>query len=647
MITAIDIETECSLGCTTKCDHALFSHTSIITCIGVYAEVPRWEEPYQQVFRSLEEFKKIIVNDSRHVFVGQNCKFDLKHLAHHGIHIPVERWVDDTQIMASVSIEKVSPAYLDWYSRERTRQNEKLPRGYSHREGKQHSLKVLAPFFLGVDPFWENPADHDNDEYVLKDCEYTYRLYQFFTERLKAQGTYEFYKEKMMPWARMLLEAEIEGMPIDLAAVKEGQISADITAAQMKAKLDQLWAEAYSEYFDEQKQAICSEYNAKSRAALDKLKNPTEERLLKVHDRYVALRDKAIAKVPTKMNLDSPTQLSWILKDYLGLDISDFDGDESTGKAVLKKLAATGREDISTFLEYRKYRKLATAFFPSYLELAHEGKIHCTFNPDGTRTGRLSSSGPNLQQVPGELHKLFIAPPGMLIADYDMSAIEAKLIAFYSQDPALFYLCNSGDDFHGFNVATVYFPELNVKPNEVKALFPHERAFAKTLGYALFYGAGWTRIQKTAMQYGFEWSRNECIEKLENFRETYRGVWEYKKEIDALAISEPIESIFGRKASYPNHEDIYMKAFNTLIQGTASDLVLESAYRIRNRMKEAGIDGGPRLFVHDEIVTVFDETKEKEVVEIIARAMTDYKLNTSMGPIKLEVEGKVGKVWAK
>ncbi len=645
MLLSLDIETKCALQCTAKCDHALIPHQAQISCVGIYYEVDK--KPYTQVYRHLTDLQKFLRSFKSYTLVGQNLKFDIKHLAFHGIEIPLHAWADDTQLMGAVSIEKVTPDYLEWYNRRRVLENAKLPKGYSHREAKRHSLKVMAPFFLGVEPFWEDPSNHDNDEYVLKDCEYTYRLRNFFEDQLKHQDLYNFYRTKTMPWAHMLLEAELAGMPIDINAVQEGLVEAQKQAELNKEKLDKLWAPAYYEYRLAEVQELRDHYYEKARAAKLKSKNPTPEKLEKVTARYSDLLDKALAKVPRDMNLNSPAQLSWILKDYLKLDITDFDDQESTGKPVLKKLASTGREDILTFLEYRKHQKLATAFFPSYLELQHNGKIHCSFNVDGTRTGRLSSSGPNLQQVPGDLHKLFVAPPGMKVADFDMAAIEAKLIAYYTEDPNLYYLVNSGDDFHGFNVVNIYFPELTCKPNEVKNLYPKQRAMSKELGYALFYGAAWERIQNVAQKHGYEWSEDECKHKLGLFRDTYETVWNFKKEIDQLAKSEPIENIFGRKAFYPEHEDIYMKAFNTLIQGTASDLVVESASRIRQEFKRVGIKGGPRLLVHDEIVTVFAEDQEELAVEIIKKSMTDYNLTTSMGPIKLEVEGKVGYHWAK
>src|SRR5690606_17483037 len=103
------------------------------------------------------------------------------------------------------------------------------------------------------------------------------------------------------------------------------------------------------------------------------------------------------------INYSSPQQMSWLLKDYLKLDITDPQGEESTSKAVLNKLAATGREDIRAYLDWREADKVLTMYLPTYRELQVEGIIHPSFNLTGTRTGRTSSSAPNLQQVPPKL----------------------------------------------------------------------------------------------------------------------------------------------------------------------------------------------------------------------------------------------------
>ena len=268
---------------------------------------------------------------------------------------------------------------MTWYGVRRKQENEKLPVGYSHRNAGPLSLKVLAPFFLKVNSFWESPVDHNNNEYVLKDCEYTYKLYQFFKEKLHQEELYQFYAERLMPWTRMLTEAEVKGITIDSKLTLQLWGEATSKLELLKNQLDEAWIEPYKAYKQIQIEEIVARYNRMGAKRIDTyiLKHGfKEDKVYEIGRKYNTMIDKQIVKIPDKMNLNSPNQLAWILRDHFGLDIKDYDDEESTGRQVLNRLAATGRKDIELFLEYRKYKKLATSFFPSYMELQYENKIH-------------------------------------------------------------------------------------------------------------------------------------------------------------------------------------------------------------------------------------------------------------------------------
>jgi DNA polymerase I-like protein with 3'-5' exonuclease and polymerase domains len=269
LLVAIDIETKCALGCEEKCDHALDEHRNAITVIG--ASYRDGGELKSLAFRSLDAFRNFL--RPQHSYCFHNGKFDLRTLTVKGIDIR-HQWAEDTQLMAATLMEKVSPEYLEWYEAKRKITNSALPRGYSHRVGSPHSLKVLAPFFLGVDPFWEDPTNHDNDDYVKKDVEYTLRLAETLETKLKAEGSYEFYKTKLLPWTKMLLAAEQRGITLDLPLLDALDKEACATAADAKRKLDELWAPAYQEYFRGQVTELWKEYDEKLSAAIAKLKDP-------------------------------------------------------------------------------------------------------------------------------------------------------------------------------------------------------------------------------------------------------------------------------------------------------------------------------------------------------------------------------------
>lgn len=641
LLYSLDIETACNVeGCTdSACSHALDPYRNKITVIGVYAS-----ELQAQVFRNLSEFKAW---DELHqpAYVGFNLKFDLSVLAAHGVTIPLDRWADDALLMATAFTQKIPLDYLDAYEARRRELNTLLPKGKGHRKASFHSLKTLAPYFLGVEPFWEATLDHDNDEYVLKDAEYTYRLWELFTQELQKEGSYKFYKEKLFEWTKLLYKMEQRGIEVDLELIRKLQVQSNVRAEEIKQQLDNAWYPAYAAYFEKQKEEVVWEYTEKLGLAVAKLKEPNPEKNKKLQERYEAMANRAIEKIPREMNLDSPAQLKWLLQTYFKLDITDFHDDESTGKPVLKRLAAD-RDDIKLFLEYRAQRKLATAFYPSYLDMQVDGVIHAKFNPFIARTGRLSSSYPNLQQVPKDVHAIFKARKGYVLITKDQAAIEPRLIAYATEDKTLFDIFDHDEDFHGHN--TKIFFGLEEEINSIKKNYPLEREVGKEVGLAILYGAGGMRFQESCQKRGFNFGLNECKAMVKEFRAAYPDVIEFKESLDSmLKRGEIVHNLFGRPFRIPDVEDVHMQGFNTLIQGSASDLVLNSAWRMQAAFEAAGIDAHVLLLVHDEIVVEAREEDAEMVATIMDEAMTDYKLETRWGRVELKTEGKTSTRWEK
>jgi DNA polymerase I-like protein with 3'-5' exonuclease and polymerase domains len=578
---------------------------------------------------------------------GANFKFDFNCLHAKGLTIPWEKWQDDVTLLATCLTEKIPQDWLDAYEAERVKRNALLPTGIEHRKSKEHGLKTLAPYFLGVEPFWENPADHDNEEYVLKDCEYAYRLCDLLTEKAKNEGSYEFYYQKMMPWAKLLTKMERRGIRIDLAGLEAADAEARNKAAEALRTLDEMWAPVQVAFKELQANMIDEQYaDMLERAVMKLAPEKRAERIDRLVAKYQDLAEKNKAKNIAPINLNSHDQMRWVLRDYFGLDIEDFDGEESTGKAVLQRLAGQGREDIRAFLDYRKQRKLTTAFFPSYRAMQFDGVIRATFHQTTARTGRLSSSDPNLQQVPGHLHKIFIPyAPGRKLIVKDESAIEPRLIAFYTEDKVLYDILDKGLDFHGYN--TKIFFNLDEDVNLIKKKYPLEREVGKEVGLAIMYGAGKYRLQESAQKRGFVWTSNECQYKVDKFREHYSEVKKFHDDLDDQLWSNAVTNLFGRQFRIKNRSDIYMKGFNTLIQGSASDLVLHSALRAQTEYERLGLDAHVTLLVHDEIVVDSDDPVTQQADAILEHCMTDYRLTTRHGDIKLKVEGKIANYWEK
>jgi DNA polymerase I-like protein with 3'-5' exonuclease and polymerase domains len=413
IILDIDIETE---SLTENKEDALNPHKNRITVIGVKSETSE-----VQIYRDLEVFKREVWDDPNFIFSGHNLKWDFKQLTHHLESLPANgyaAYADDTRLMAYVSTDKIGPAWLTIYEERRKALNAELPPGVNHREAGLHSLKTLAPFFLGIDCFWEDPTNHDNDEYLTKDVEYTQQLRLMFSEKLKDMGQYDFYKDKAMPWARTLLQAEVTGIHFDSDLLTKMETELRETERGLKFEIHDQWHEAFKAYEEKQLKELQDKYQEMFEKAYAK---PTkkEKNVEALQSKYKALYQNAAASAVTEFNLDSPTQMKWLLRDYLKFDIRTFEGDESTGVEVLERLAKS-EPQIKTLLEYRETSKILTGFLPTYRDVMYEGKIHSTFNFDGTRTGRLSCIAEGTKVlVPGGEKNIEDIKPGELVYCYN------------------------------------------------------------------------------------------------------------------------------------------------------------------------------------------------------------------------------------
>ncbi len=569
-----------------------------------------------------------------HDLVGHNTIFDTKFLKVKGWMEERDfagRTVHDTKILGSLLKQRVPKAYLEQYEVQRKEENKLLPVGVSYREGSLLSLKVMAPWYLKVNPFWETPGDHNDEQYNRLDCEYTYRLYEMLSTRLQEEGAWDFYL-RMLSWSNMVREIEIKGIALDLSEIDKVEQEYLIKRDHMKNKLDEMWAGAHQVYHKQQADELHIIYAAMKAKALLKAKDKQKCEL-----RYDALLFASISKLDTQINYASPVQMAWLLKDHLGLDIENADGEETTGKAVLHRLAQD-REDIKTYLEWREADKVLTMYVPTYRELQIDGIIHPSFNITGTRTGRTSSSGPNLQQVPAKLYRMFTPRPGYSFIQYDLSGIEAALIALYSGDIRLYEILKQGESIHDHNAKAMF--DLECEINQVSPLHPKERKIVKNIGFACFYGAGWRRISQVFAAGGFPIPDAEAKRKLALLKSYYKSVFQFHKEItEVFELGQTVKNLFGRPITLQAHDNPYMQGFNTLIQSSASDLNL---YACEKYWKASG---NPLLLVHDFILSEERTETAGEWEKKLVDFMTGFKLESDNGPIQIRAEGEVNDHW--
>jgi DNA polymerase I-like protein with 3'-5' exonuclease and polymerase domains len=323
-------------------------------------------------------------------------------MAHGHDYLQYNQYAGDTALMATAMYEKVTEHYLEWYERERRRLN-KDRKERPHRNAGRHSLKVCAPYYLKVPPFWE-PENHDNADYVTLDAVYSLQLYTKFTELLQKEDTYNFYQNYLLPWARMFLRAEVRGVQLDIDLINKLGPEYEQQAADYKAQLDAMWKGPREQYKEKKLVELKDKYQGMFCAARAKLKDKyTPEKETRLKEKYSALYEAAAERADVTLNYDSPSQLKWVLRDALDLDITGLDGEESTDKEVLELLVGKGRQDVALLLKYRESTKIVGTYFAAYKELADKtGAIHTSFNLDIARTGRTSCIAKGtLVQIPG------------------------------------------------------------------------------------------------------------------------------------------------------------------------------------------------------------------------------------------------------
>ncbi|MGH7700491.1 MAG: DNA polymerase I [Gemmatimonadales bacterium] len=329
----------------------------------------------------------------------------------------------------------------------------------------------------------------------------------------------------------------------------------------------------------------------------------------------------------TEFNINSTPQLRTVLFEKLQLPVlKKTKTGASTDFEVLEQLAAMGHDVPRLLIEYREVSKLKSTYVDALPDYVHPetGRIHTSFNQTGASTGRLSSSDPNLQNIPvrtargATIRRAFVAPPGAVLLTADYSQIELRLLAHLSADPAFVGAFAKGGDIHRQTAAVIFGVE-------EEAVTPEMRARAKTINFATIYGQGPFALSR---QLGI--TQEEAKAFIRQYFERFAGVRAWLDRTVAEARERGyVETLFGRRRYLPEIRDknFNIRAFaertatNSPLQGSAADVIKIAMIRIHAGLRREGLRARMVLQVHDELVLEVPEAEVDHAKSLVKREM--------------------------
>ena len=431
---------------------------------------------------------------------------------------------------------------------------------------RSHSLDALAFEFLEHTmisyealcgrgktelPFDVVPLDAARD-YSCEDADMTWRLREVFAAQLETAGMTRLFEEIEMPLVDVLADMEWAGVAIDVA-----------------------WFGSLKERFQRERQRV------------------EEEIFVEAGERF---------------NINSNPQLRTILFEKLQLPIKKKTATgPSTDASVLQELVDEGHTLPTLLMEYRELAKLESTYLDTLPAVIHprDKRLHTSFNQTVAATGRLSSSDPNLQNIPirrelgRDIRRGFVPRAGWKFLGADYSQIELRLLAHLSHDPAFVRAFASGGDIHRETAAIIFGVPVETVTSEM-------RARAKTINFATIYGQG-----AHALSRQLKIANAEAKEFISTYFERFRGVREYLDSMVEMAkVRGYVETIFHRRRYIPElkERNFNIRAFgervatNAPIQGSAADLIKIAMIRIHKVLAEQQLESRMLLQVHDELV---------------------------------------------
>lgn len=348
-----------------------------------------------------------------------------------------------------------------------------------------------------------------------------------------------------------------------------------------------------------------------------------------------------------EFNINSPKQLGEVLFDELMLPAGKKTKTGwSTNADILEKLIGK-HPIIGDILEYRMLTKLKSTYADGLLKvISADGRIHTNFRMTVTATGRLSSTEPNLQNIPvrrelgAQIRRMFVAAPGCVLVDADYSQIELRLLAHISGDETMQNAFKSGEDIHAVTASQVFGLPLS-------EVTPAQRSSAKAVNFGIVYG-----ISAFSLAQDIKVSPAEARAYIDAYMQKYHGVREYMDRVIAEAKERGyVETLFGRRRPVP---ELKASNFNTRsfgervarnmpIQGTAADIIKLAMVNVRRRLRAEGLEARLILQVHDELIA---ECPEREAERVAALLEEEMERAVTLS-VPLTAEAHSGHSWAE
>ncbi|MBR3950740.1 MAG: DNA polymerase I [Bacteroidaceae bacterium] len=409
-------------------------------------------------------------------------------------------------------------------------------------------------------------------EYAAEDADVTWQLYEILQEELRKEQMIQLFEEVEMPLVRVLAEMEIAGVRVDVEALRASAQSLEERIATLESEIHQLAGVTF--------------------------------------------------------NIASPRQVGEILFEHLKIDAKarkTKSGQYSTTEEVLERLRPN-HPIVGKILDMRGLRKLLSTYINALPELINKntGKIHTSFNQTVTATGRLSSSNPNLQNIPirdaegREIRRAFVASQGCRFFSADYSQIELRIMAHMSGDSAMIEAFNSGADIHTATAAKIFKVPINEVTSDM-------RRKAKTANFGIIYG-----ISTFGLAERLSVSRAEAKTLIDGYFATYPRIKEYMTQcIEDARKSGHVTTVCGRRRMLPdiNSHNATVRgyaernAINAPIQGSAADIIKIAMIKIYNRMQREGLQARMILQVHDELNFDVPECEVEQLTRLVTEEM--------------------------